>query len=122
MPSKSNQTKASRDLLVKRHMTMSVTEAPRAAANLFEGVTPIFRVRSLRTGIDDYVNVLGFKVAWEDPGSIASSHASCASLGVNQQLDGRFSLNTKLGSATGALTILVGRPEVAIIPNSNEDT
>jgi catechol 2,3-dioxygenase-like lactoylglutathione lyase family enzyme len=51
---------------------MSGTEALKAAATVFEGVTPIFRVRSLPASIDYYVNVLGFKVDWEDPGNIAS--------------------------------------------------
>jgi catechol 2,3-dioxygenase-like lactoylglutathione lyase family enzyme len=51
---------------------MSVKEAPRAAAIAFEGVTPILRVLSLPASIDYYVNVLGFKLDWEYPGSIAS--------------------------------------------------
>jgi catechol 2,3-dioxygenase-like lactoylglutathione lyase family enzyme len=33
---------------------------------------PIFRVADLRASIDYYVDVLGFEVDWEDPGSIAS--------------------------------------------------
>lgn len=37
-----------------------------------EGVTPILRVRSLPDSIDHYVNILGFKVDWQDPGIIAS--------------------------------------------------
>jgi len=51
---------------------MSGTEAPKAPATVFEGVTPIFRVRSLPASIDYYVRVLGFKVDWHDPGIIAS--------------------------------------------------
>ncbi len=51
---------------------MSGTDAPKAAAIRFEGVTPIFRVRSLPASIDYYVRVLGFKVDWHHPGIIAS--------------------------------------------------
>jgi len=39
---------------------------------LLEGNTPIFRVESLSASIDYYVNVLGFKVDWHEPGIMAS--------------------------------------------------
>jgi catechol 2,3-dioxygenase-like lactoylglutathione lyase family enzyme len=51
---------------------MAEVEATKTAANVFEGVTPILRVRSLSTSIDYYVNVLGFRLDWEDPGIFAS--------------------------------------------------
>ncbi len=51
---------------------MSVAEPPKVATTAFEGVTPIFRVRSLSASIDHYVGVLGFKVDWQQPGIIAS--------------------------------------------------
>lgn len=38
----------------------------------FEGVTPILPVRDLEASVAYYVNVLGFKVDWQDPGIIAS--------------------------------------------------
>lgn len=50
---------------------MSATES-RATPNRFEGVTPIFRVQDLPTSIDYYVNVLGFKIDFQEPGIIAS--------------------------------------------------
>jgi catechol 2,3-dioxygenase-like lactoylglutathione lyase family enzyme len=50
---------------------MSETESTKAAI-VFEGISPILRVRSLRASIDYYVSVLGFKVDWEDPGTFAS--------------------------------------------------
>lgn len=50
---------------------MSATES-RATANVFEGVTPIFRVQDLPISIDYYVNVLGFKIDFHEPGIIAS--------------------------------------------------
>ena len=43
-----------------------------AAATRFEGVTPILRVQSLSASIDYYVNVLGFKIDWHQPGIMAS--------------------------------------------------
>ncbi|MFI5460459.1 MAG: glyoxalase superfamily protein [Isosphaerales bacterium] len=51
---------------------MSEPELPKVAAIAFEGVAPILSVQSLRASIDYYVSVLGFKVDWEDPGTIAS--------------------------------------------------
>jgi len=51
---------------------MSGTEAPKAAAITFEGVTPILRVQSLPASIDYSVNVLGFKVDFHEPGIFAS--------------------------------------------------
>lgn len=52
---------------------MAAPEAPhRAKANVFEGVTPIFRVQDLPASIDYYVNVLGFKIDFHDPGIIVS--------------------------------------------------
>ena len=51
---------------------MSGTEASKAAATVFEGVTPILRVRSLPASLDYYVSVLGFKVDWHAPGIMAS--------------------------------------------------
>jgi catechol 2,3-dioxygenase-like lactoylglutathione lyase family enzyme/uncharacterized protein YciI len=44
----------------------------KAAATPFGGVTPILRVRDLRASIDFYVNVLGFKLDWQDPSIFAS--------------------------------------------------
>ncbi len=40
--------------------------------NEFEGVSPILRVRSLADSIAYYVDVLGFKVDWQNPGIMAS--------------------------------------------------
>jgi len=58
---------------------MSGTEVSKTAATVFEGVTPILRVRSLPASIDYYVNVLGFKVDWQHPGIIASvSRGRCS--------------------------------------------
>ncbi|HEX5830675.1 MAG TPA: VOC family protein, partial [Gemmatimonadaceae bacterium] len=37
-----------------------------------EGVTPILRVRHLQTSIDHYVRVLGFTLAWNHVGVMAS--------------------------------------------------
>lgn len=57
---------------------MSATNTWEAAATVFEGVTPILRVRSLSASIDHYVRVLGFKVDWQHPGIIASvSRGGC---------------------------------------------
>jgi predicted enzyme related to lactoylglutathione lyase len=39
---------------------------------VFEGVTPIFRVRRLEASIDHYVSVLGFSLDWREPGVFAS--------------------------------------------------
>lgn len=38
----------------------------------FGGVTPILRVQSLAAAVDYYVNVLGFKIDFHEPGIIAS--------------------------------------------------
>ncbi|MFZ0819478.1 MAG: glyoxalase superfamily protein [Candidatus Acidiferrales bacterium] len=46
---------------------MSGKEAATAGATRFEGVTPILRVRSLKTSVEYYVKVLGFKIDWGDP-------------------------------------------------------
>ncbi len=52
---------------------MSATEAStRTTANVFEGVTPIFRVQDLPASIHYYMNVLGFKIDFHQPGIIAS--------------------------------------------------
>jgi catechol 2,3-dioxygenase-like lactoylglutathione lyase family enzyme len=51
---------------------MPETGSSKAAATVFEGVTPILRVRSLAASIDYYVKVLGFKLDWHQPGIIAS--------------------------------------------------
>lgn len=52
---------------------MSATETlTRATANVFEGVTPILRVYDLPASIHYYVNVLGFKIDFQQPGIIAS--------------------------------------------------
>lgn len=51
---------------------MTGTEAPQAAATVFEGVTPILRVHSLAASLDYYISVLGFKLDWGEPGIIAS--------------------------------------------------
>jgi catechol 2,3-dioxygenase-like lactoylglutathione lyase family enzyme len=51
---------------------MSEIPTPKFGANVFEGVTPIFRVESLSTSLDYYVNVLGFKIDFHSPGIMAS--------------------------------------------------
>lgn len=51
---------------------MSETQAQDAGAIVFEGGTPILRVGSLSASIDYYVRVLGFKLDWYVPGTIAS--------------------------------------------------
>ena len=38
----------------------------------FEGVSPILRVANLAASLTYYVDVLGFKIDWHDPGVIAS--------------------------------------------------
>src|SRR5687768_13335232 len=48
------------------------TERSKAAAIVFEGVTPILRVQSVPASIDYYTRVLGFKVDWDLPGIMAS--------------------------------------------------
>ena len=45
--------------------------------NEFEGVSPILRVRSLADSIAYYVDVLGFKVDWQNPGIMASVSRAC---------------------------------------------
>lgn len=59
---------------------MSATETLTwATANVFEGVTPILRVLDLPASIHYYVNVLGFKIDFQQPGIIASvSRDRCA--------------------------------------------
>ena len=49
-----------------------VGEARKTGAVAFQGVTPILRVGSLASSIEYYVEVLGFKVDWQDPGIMAS--------------------------------------------------
>ena len=51
---------------------MSGAGAHKTAAIEFEDVTPILRVHSLAASIDYYVRVLGFKLDWQEPGSMAS--------------------------------------------------
>lgn len=51
---------------------MSGAEPSKSAPTVFEGVTPILRVRSLADSIDHYVGVLGFKVDWQQPGIMGS--------------------------------------------------
>ena len=51
---------------------MTGTEAQRATATAFGGVTPILRVQSLSISIDYYVTELGFKLDWQEPGIMAS--------------------------------------------------
>lgn len=43
-----------------------------ADINQFHPATPILRTQNLRSGIDYYVKVLGFRLIWEDPGIIAA--------------------------------------------------
>lgn len=52
--------------------TEGPVQAAKDAASVFEGVTPILRVRSLQASLDYYVSVLGFKIDWHSPGIIAS--------------------------------------------------
>ena len=49
-----------------------MSEVSKAAATVFEGVTPILRVQNLPASLDYYVSVLGFKVDWHAPGIMAS--------------------------------------------------
>jgi hypothetical protein len=51
---------------------MSGEEAPKRALTAFECVTPILRVQNFSASIDYYARVLGFKVDWQDPGTMAS--------------------------------------------------
>jgi catechol 2,3-dioxygenase-like lactoylglutathione lyase family enzyme len=59
---------------------MSQTEQQETQGVAFGGdVNPIFPVSGLAASIDYYVNVLGFKVDWQDPGVIACvSRGRCA--------------------------------------------
>lgn len=59
---------------------MSETDAKQTTATVFEGTTPILRVRNLQSSVDHYVNVLGFKVDWQEPGVMASVSRDRASL------------------------------------------
>jgi catechol 2,3-dioxygenase-like lactoylglutathione lyase family enzyme len=49
-----------------------------ARATEFGGVTPIFRVASMTKSRDYYVSVLGFKIDWEYPTTIAVYRDRCA--------------------------------------------
>ena len=51
---------------------MTGTEARKATATVFEGVTPILHVQDLTASLDYYVTVLGFKLDWQEPGIMAS--------------------------------------------------
>jgi catechol 2,3-dioxygenase-like lactoylglutathione lyase family enzyme len=55
---------------------MADTDGPKAAATVFEGLNPIFRVQSVPASIDYYVQVLGFKLDWQ-----ASKDFACVSRG-----------------------------------------
>lgn len=46
---------------------MSSPELSKPSPITFGGVTPILRVQDLAAGIDHYVRVLGFKLAWRAP-------------------------------------------------------
>jgi predicted enzyme related to lactoylglutathione lyase len=51
---------------------MTGTARSKAAAIVFEGVTPILRVQSLPDSIDYYTRVLGFRLDWHQPEIMAS--------------------------------------------------
>jgi catechol 2,3-dioxygenase-like lactoylglutathione lyase family enzyme len=51
---------------------MSTTGEAQASTIVVECVTPILRVESLQTSLDYYVNVLGFKIDWQEPGIMGS--------------------------------------------------
>ena len=51
---------------------MAGTEAQKATATVFGGVTPILCVQKLPASIDYYVGILGFKLDWHEPGVMAS--------------------------------------------------
>ncbi|MCM3871907.1 MAG: VOC family protein [Pyrinomonadaceae bacterium] len=55
---------------------MSAKEAT-AAPNVFGGVNPIFRVQDLPASIDYYVNALGFKIDFQEPGIASVSRDRC---------------------------------------------
>ncbi|MET0397719.1 MAG: glyoxalase superfamily protein [Longimicrobiaceae bacterium] len=57
---------------------MVPTETSGAAANFFEGVTPILRVRELAASVRHYVEVLGFRVDWTDEGMVSVSRDRCS--------------------------------------------
>jgi catechol 2,3-dioxygenase-like lactoylglutathione lyase family enzyme len=56
---------------------MSATESQKLRPVLFEGVTPILRVRSVGDSVPYYVQCLGFKVDWETPGFVSVSRDKC---------------------------------------------
>jgi catechol 2,3-dioxygenase-like lactoylglutathione lyase family enzyme len=47
-------------------------QKPLAATTAFECINPILRVQNLVASVDYYVNVLGFKIDWQDPGIMTS--------------------------------------------------
>jgi catechol 2,3-dioxygenase-like lactoylglutathione lyase family enzyme len=51
---------------------MPEAENPETSFITFEGVTPILPVKSLPASIDYYVQVLGFKLNWQETGIFAS--------------------------------------------------
>ena len=51
---------------------MAETQTQKAGVTALECVVPILRVANLQASIDYYVNVLGFKVDWHEPGIMAS--------------------------------------------------
>jgi catechol 2,3-dioxygenase-like lactoylglutathione lyase family enzyme len=52
---------------------MSAKEATTRTPNVFEGVTPILRVKDLTASIDYYVKVLGFKIDFHETGFVSVS-------------------------------------------------
>jgi predicted enzyme related to lactoylglutathione lyase len=57
---------------------VAATESSGAAANFFEVVTPILRVRELSASVQHYVHVLGFRVDWTDEGMVSVSRDRCS--------------------------------------------
>jgi uncharacterized glyoxalase superfamily protein PhnB len=51
---------------------MSMVEESKRSAVVFECVSPILRVANLEARLAYYVDILGFKVNWLDPGIMAS--------------------------------------------------
>lgn len=51
---------------------MSTTEESKGSAIEFECVSPILRVENLQASLAYYVDILGFKVDWQEPGIMAS--------------------------------------------------
>jgi len=51
---------------------IAVPASPPAVAVRVEGVAPIFPVRDLAASVAYYCDVLGFQVAWQDPGILAA--------------------------------------------------